>query len=96
VLQFAPDGRVFVGQRNGVIKVFASLADTAPVTFADLSTEVDDYWDRGLLGLALDPGCRCHRPGGSPMWTVRRGGRGSRARRRGRRRLTAWWPPGSA
>src|SRR5262249_53066570 len=55
VLQFAPDGRVFVGQKNGVIKVFRSLTDTSPVTVADLSGEVDDYWDRGLLGLALDP-----------------------------------------
>src|SRR5262245_25174880 len=55
VLQFAPDGRIFVGQKNGVIKVFASLTDTNPVTFANLSTNVDDYWDRGLLGLALDP-----------------------------------------
>jgi glucose/arabinose dehydrogenase len=55
VVQFAADGRVFVGQKNGVIKVFQSLSDTSPVTFADLSTKVHDYWDRGLLGLALDP-----------------------------------------
>jgi glucose/arabinose dehydrogenase len=55
VLQFAPDGRIFVGQKNGVIKVFQSLTDTNPVTFADLSGEVDDYWDRGLLGLVLPP-----------------------------------------
>jgi glucose/arabinose dehydrogenase len=55
VLQFAPDGRIFVGQKNGVIKVFQSLTDTNPVTFADLSSKVDDYWDRGLLGLALPP-----------------------------------------
>jgi glucose/arabinose dehydrogenase len=55
VLQFAADGRIFVGQKNGVIKVFQSLTDTSPVTVADLSAEVDDYWDRGLLGLALDP-----------------------------------------
>jgi glucose/arabinose dehydrogenase len=55
VLQFASDGRIFVGQKNGVIKVFQSLSDTNPVTFADLSTKVDDYWDRGLLGLALPP-----------------------------------------
>jgi glucose/arabinose dehydrogenase len=55
VVQFAPDGRIFVGQKNGVIKVFSGLTDTKPVTFADLSAEVDDYWDRGLLGLALDP-----------------------------------------
>src|SRR3954447_26499682 len=55
VLQFAPDGRIFVGQKSGVIKVFQSLTDTNPVTVADLSAEVDDYWDRGLLGLALAP-----------------------------------------
>jgi glucose/arabinose dehydrogenase/PKD repeat protein len=55
VLQFAPDGRIFVGQKNGVIKVYQNLTDTSPVTFADLSGEVDDYWDRGLLGLALPP-----------------------------------------
>jgi glucose/arabinose dehydrogenase len=55
VLQFAADGRIFVGQKNGVIKVFQSLADTNPVTFADLSGEVHDYWDRGLLGLAVPP-----------------------------------------
>ena len=55
VLQFSPDGRIFVGQKIGVIKVFSSLTDTHPVTFADLSSEVDNYWDRGLLGLALDP-----------------------------------------
>jgi glucose/arabinose dehydrogenase/PKD repeat protein len=55
VLQFAPDGRIFVGQKNGIIKVFQGLTDTNPVTFADLSGRVDDYWDRGLLGMALPP-----------------------------------------
>src|SRR5215470_164698 len=55
VVQFASDGRIFVGQKNGVIKVFSRLTDTNPVTFADLSAEVDNYWDRGLLGMALDP-----------------------------------------
>jgi len=55
VLQFASDGRIFVGQKNGVIKIYQSLTDTNPVTFANLSGEVDDFWDRGLLGLALPP-----------------------------------------
>jgi Glucose / Sorbosone dehydrogenase len=55
VLQFAADGRIFVGQKNGVIRVFQSLTDTNPVTFADLSGRVHDFWDRGLLGLALPP-----------------------------------------
>ena len=55
VVQFAADGRIFVGQKNGIIKVFQNLSDTSPVTFADLSPKVHDYWDRGLLGLALAP-----------------------------------------
>ncbi|WP_026212070.1 PQQ-dependent sugar dehydrogenase [Longispora albida] len=55
-VEFAQDGRVFVAQKNGVIKVFDSLTDTAADTFADLSGKVHNYWDRGLLGLALAPG----------------------------------------
>ena len=42
-------------RRAGVIKVFDDLADTTPTVFADLRTKVHDFWDRGLLGLALDP-----------------------------------------
>ena len=54
-VRFAPDGRVFVAEKTGRIKVFDSLADTAPTVFADLRTNVYDFWDRGMLGLALDP-----------------------------------------
>jgi glucose/arabinose dehydrogenase len=54
-VRFSPDGRVFVAEKSGVILVYPSLQDTTPTTFADLSTEVDDYWDRGLLSIALDP-----------------------------------------
>lgn len=54
---FAPvsDGRVFVAEKSGVIKVFDDLADTTPTIFADLNKNVYNFWDRGLLGLALDP-----------------------------------------
>jgi glucose/arabinose dehydrogenase len=55
-MRFSPDGRVFVAEKSGLIKVYASLTSTTPTVFADLRTQVDDYWDRGLLGLALDPG----------------------------------------
>ena len=55
VIQFSPDGRIFVAEKRGTIKVFDSLTDTTPVTFADLQGKVDDYWDRGLLGMALAP-----------------------------------------
>jgi glucose/arabinose dehydrogenase len=54
-IQFASDGRVFVAEKSGLVKVFDNLADTTPTVFADLRGEVDDYWDRGLLGLALAP-----------------------------------------
>ena len=52
---FAPDGRVFVAEKAGTIKVFDAIRDTAPTIFADLRSEVDDVWERGLLGIALDP-----------------------------------------
>jgi len=54
-LRFSPDGRVFVAQKNGVVKEFDSLSDPTPTTVVDLSSEVYNAWDRGLLGLALDP-----------------------------------------
>jgi glucose/arabinose dehydrogenase len=55
-VRFSSDGRVFVAEKSGQIWVYASLTAAAPTLFADLSTEVDDYWDRGLSGLALAPG----------------------------------------
>jgi glucose/arabinose dehydrogenase len=54
-VRFAGDGRVFVAEKTGVIKVFDNLSDTTPTVFADLSTNVHSFWDRGLLGLALHP-----------------------------------------
>jgi glucose/arabinose dehydrogenase/PKD repeat protein len=54
-LEFSPDGRIFVAEQGGRIKVFDNLADTTPTLFADLSTNVHSQWDRGLLGLALPP-----------------------------------------
>jgi glucose/arabinose dehydrogenase/PKD repeat protein len=54
-LRFSPDGRIFVAEKNGRIKVFDNLSDTTPTLFADLSTNVYNFWDRGLLGIALDP-----------------------------------------
>lgn len=54
-IRFAADGRVFVAEKSGVIKVFHNLADTTPTVFSQLPTNVDNFWDRGLLGIALDP-----------------------------------------
>jgi glucose/arabinose dehydrogenase/PKD repeat protein len=55
VVRFASDGRVFVAEKGGRIKVFDSLSDTTPAVFADLSTNVHNFWDRGLLGMTLAP-----------------------------------------
>jgi hypothetical protein len=55
-LQFSPDpndDRIFVAEKRGVIKVFDSLSDPTPDVFADLNVNVYNFWDRGLLGLAL-------------------------------------------
>jgi PKD repeat protein len=55
VVRFSPDGRVFVAEKRGVIKVFDSLTDPTPDVFADLNVNVYNFWDRGLLGMTLAP-----------------------------------------
>ncbi|MEO3929171.1 PQQ-dependent sugar dehydrogenase [Micromonosporaceae bacterium B7E4] len=55
-IEFAPDGRIFVAEKGGRIKVYDDLADTTATVFADLSANVHNQHDRGLLGLALHPG----------------------------------------
>jgi glucose/arabinose dehydrogenase len=52
---FSPDGRVFVAEKRGIIKVFDKLTDTTPTIFADLRRNVYDFEDLGLIGLALPP-----------------------------------------
>ncbi len=54
-LAFAPDGRVFVAEKSGLIKVFSSLGDSTPTRFADLRTKTYNNGDQGLLGIVLDP-----------------------------------------
>jgi glucose/arabinose dehydrogenase len=54
-VRFASDGRIFVAEKSGLIKVFSSITATTPTVFADLSTRVHNFWDRGLLGMTLDP-----------------------------------------
>lgn len=54
-IRFASDGRVFVAEKSGIIKVFGSLTASTPTVFANLNATVDNYWDRGLLGMTLDP-----------------------------------------
>ena len=54
-VRWAPDGRAFVAEKSGRILVYDSLDDTTPTVWADLRQRVHDFWDRGFLGMALDP-----------------------------------------
>ena len=54
-VRFSPDGRVFVAEKSGLIKVFANLSAISPTVFHDLRTNVHNFWDRGLMGLELHP-----------------------------------------
>ena len=54
-VEFASDGRVFVAEKSGIIRVFSSISAPSSSVFADLRTQVHNFWDRGLLGLALHP-----------------------------------------
>lgn len=49
---FAPDGRIFIAEKSGVIKVSQNGRVSR---FADLSKQVNNTHDRGLLGLAVHP-----------------------------------------
>ena len=52
VFAFAPDGRIFVARKTGVLDVYDHGVKHV---YADLRTEVNTYQSRGFIGLALDP-----------------------------------------
>lgn len=56
----AADGRIFVAEKRGTVRVVADGA-ILPGFFVDLRDEVNGAWDRGLLGIALDPGFAANR-----------------------------------
>lgn len=49
---YAPDGRIFVAEKPGVLKVITPAGQVA--TVLDISDHVNSNTDRGLLGLAVD------------------------------------------
>lgn len=53
-IAFAPDGRMFIGQKDGRVRVFENGV-LLPTEFIDISSQVNNYWDRGLLGIAIHP-----------------------------------------
>jgi glucose/arabinose dehydrogenase len=50
-LAYAPDGRIFITQKRGLVRVWA---DGRLHDFLDLRDEVNDYADRGLNNLTVD------------------------------------------
>ncbi len=50
----APDGRVFAVEKAGRLK-WAPAGDPRPRRLLDLTRQVNEFSDRGLLGMALDP-----------------------------------------
>ena len=53
-MEFAPDGRLFVTEDAGRVRIAKS--DGTLSTFLDISTKVDSLGERGLLALTFDPG----------------------------------------
>jgi glucose/arabinose dehydrogenase len=53
-MEFAPDGRLFVTEDAGRVRIVKS--DGTLATFLDISTKVDSKGERGLLALTFDPG----------------------------------------
>ena len=55
-LAFAPDGRLFWGQRSGTVRVWENGASRVFATVKTVTTERNgSYSERGLLGLAISP-----------------------------------------
>ena len=55
VLRFAKNGHIYVAEKSGRVRRYDHLGDPSAVVVADLRDQVHDYWDRGMLGLAIHP-----------------------------------------
>lgn len=51
----APDGRIFVAEKRGMIRVGHAGQTEALGNFADLSDQVHSFFDRGLMSIKLHP-----------------------------------------
>ncbi|MDX6673270.1 MAG: hypothetical protein QOH11_688, partial [Solirubrobacteraceae bacterium] len=49
-----PDGRMFVAEKDGVVRVVDASGNLLPAPLIDISGEVNSPSDRGLLGIAAD------------------------------------------
>jgi glucose/arabinose dehydrogenase len=51
---FVPDGRIFIAEKDGVVRVLQDGA-VLPDPLLDLSSQVNAYWDKGMMAVAVDP-----------------------------------------
>lgn len=51
---FLPDGRVLVAEKSGAVRVVKN-GGVLPLPFVNLGDHVNQYWDRGLTAMAVDP-----------------------------------------
>ena len=51
---FLPDGRLLVTEQQGTVKLVTTSGGVQG-TVLDIRDRVNHYWDRGLLGIAIDP-----------------------------------------
>ncbi len=58
-MEFAPDGRLFVAEQAGRLRI--AKPDGTLATFLNISTKVDSTGDRGLQALTFDPGFSTNR-----------------------------------
>jgi glucose/arabinose dehydrogenase len=58
-MEFAPDGRLFVAEEAGKVRI--AKPDGTLATFLDISAKVDSAGERGLQALTFDPGFSTNR-----------------------------------
>ncbi len=51
-IDWAPDGRMFVAHQSGLVLIYDGETTTE---FIDISDEVNNNWNRGLIGIAVHP-----------------------------------------
>ncbi len=54
MVAWAPDGRMFVAERPGRVRVVDAAGSSRPRPLIDITDHVNGYWDHGLLGMAVD------------------------------------------
>ncbi len=55
-LTHAGDGRLFVWQRDGIVRIIDENGALLPTPFLDISAQVDTaFWEQGFLGLTFHP-----------------------------------------